>query len=107
MALSVYVVIKAPSLFPRGRGFKFGWLSSQGRTNSRQHGILQIPVRTNGPLDEWRSEEVDLCAEYRRTYGPCEGQHILYIGVVTDADGTRTIAGGDYADFELRGGGGR
>ena len=60
-----------------------------------------MPVRTGGPTDEWQSEEVDLCAVYREAYGPCEGQHILYIGVVTDADGTKTIAGGDYADFEL------
>jgi hypothetical protein len=103
MALSVYVVIKAPSLFARGRGFKFGWLSKPGRSDNRQHGIVQVPVRTGGPTGEWQSEEVDLCAAYRQAYGPCEGQHVLYIGVVTDADGTKSIAAGDYADFELLG----
>ena len=41
------------------------------------------------------------------SYGPCEGPHILYIGVVTDADGTKSIASGSYAGFELRGGGTR
>jgi hypothetical protein len=103
LAVSVYVVIKAPTLFSRGRGFKFGWLSRPGRSDSRQVGILQVPVRAGGLNNEWQSEEVDLCAEYRRTYGACEGQSVLYIGVVTDADGTKSIAGGDYADFELLG----
>lgn len=106
MALSVYVVIKAPTLFSRGRGFKFGWLSRPGRSDSRQVGIRQVPIRAGGLTDEWHSEEVDLCGVYRETYGACEGQNILYIGVVTDADGTRSIAAGDYADFELLGVGG-
>jgi hypothetical protein len=103
MAASVYVVMKAPSLFSKGRGFKFGWLAKPGRTDTYQRGFLQVPVRSDPPSDQWRDENVDLCALYRRAFGPCEGERILYIGVVTDADGTKSTAEGDYADFEVLG----
>jgi hypothetical protein len=102
MAAGIYVVMKAPSLFSKGRGFKFGWLAKPGPAGSTQHGLLQVQVRTDPPSDRWVSESVNLCELYRRHFGPCEGEHVLYVGVTTDADGTRAVAEGDYADFELR-----
>ena len=100
VAASVYVVIKVPTVLP-GKGFRFGWLAKPGRSGTKQRGLLQVGLRTDAAGREWRSESVDLCALYRRQFGPCEGQHVLYVGVVTDADGTKSLAEADYADFEL------
>ena len=103
MAASIYVVTRAPSLLRKGRGFKFGWLARPGPSQTYQRGILQVPQRSDPPSAQWRTEEVELCELYRRTYGPCEDAHIIYIGVLTDADGVKSTAQGDYAGFELIG----
>ena len=105
MAASIYVVTKAPSLLRKGRSFKFGWLAKPGPSQTYQRGLLQVPQRSDPPGDQWRTEEVDLCDLYRRTYGPCEDAQIIYIGVLTDADGVKSLAEGDYARFELVGAG--
>ena len=68
---------------------------------THQHGLLQVPLRNDPAGSEWRQESVDLCALYRKEYGACEGQKVLYVGVVTDADGTKTVAEADYANFTL------
>jgi hypothetical protein len=101
VAASVYVIIKTPTMFHGGKGFKFGWLAKPGPDDELQHGILELPLRHDPAGPEWRSESVDLCALFRRSFGPCEGEHVLYVGVVTDADNTHSIAEGDYDDFEL------
>lgn len=103
MAASLYVVTKAPTFLRKGRGFKFGWLAKPGPSHTYQRGLLQVPLRSDPPGIQWRTEEVDLCELYRRTFGPCEDAQIIYIGVLTDADGGKSIAEGDYADFELVG----
>lgn len=99
-AASVYVVTRTPGILP-GRGFKFAWVSAAAPEHTTQHGLVQVALRTGQPVDTWEQESVDLCAMYRQAFGPCEGQSILYIGVVTDADNTKSVAEGDYADFEL------
>lgn len=101
VAASVYVVIKTPSLLFGGRGFKFAWLAHHGARGTHQHGLLQVELRAAPATHDWQSESVDLCARYRAEYGPCEGQHLLYVGVVTDADDTHSLAEADYTDFEL------
>ncbi|WP_394822572.1 hypothetical protein [Pendulispora albinea] len=100
-AAGIYVIIKQPSMIVGGRGFKFGWLAKPGPTGTHQHGLLQVPLRSDPAGPEWRQESVDLCALYRREYGACEGQKVLYVGVVTDGDGTKTLAEADYANFTL------
>ncbi len=101
LGASVYVVMKQPGLLSGGRGFKLGWVAKPAPVGTRQRGLLQVPIRSDAASDKWRPEEVDLCALYRRSYGPCEGERIVYVGVVTDADGTNSVAAGDYADFTL------
>lgn len=103
MAASIYVVTRAPTLLRKGRGFKFGWLAKPGPAQTYQRGLLQVPQRSDPASGQWQAEEVDLCSLYRRTFGPCEDAQIIYIGVLTDADGVKSIAEGDYADFELVG----
>ncbi len=100
-AAGIYVVIKQPSMIIGGRGFKFGWLAKPGATGTYQHGLLQVPLRSDPAGPEWHQESVDLCALYRKEYGACEGQKVLYIGVVTDGDGTKTLAEADYSNFVL------
>ncbi len=101
MAAGVYVVMRTPSLFKGGKGFKFGWLAKPGRPGTYQHGLLQVPMRHDAAGADWREESVDLCALYRNEYGRCEGEHVLYVGVVTDADGTKSASEADYAEFAL------
>jgi hypothetical protein len=101
VAASIYIVVRTPSVLHSGRGFKLGWLAKPGAGDTYQHGLLQVPLEVGGPLGEWRSESVDLCALYRRDFGSCEGEHVLYVGVVTDADATHSIAEAEYDDFEL------
>ncbi|HEY2517797.1 MAG TPA: hypothetical protein VGI39_43305 [Polyangiaceae bacterium] len=103
VAASLYVVVSAPTMLRAGRGFKLGWLAAPGRDDTRQHGLLQVPLLSAPSGPEWRSARVDLCALYRRSYGRCEGEHVEYVGVTTDADGTRSIASADYDDLELLG----
>jgi hypothetical protein len=103
LAASVYVVVRAPALIHGGRGFKLGWLAKPGPDDTYQHGLLQVPLEVGGALGVWRSESVDLCAMYRRVFGSCEGEHVLYVGVVTDADATHSVAAAEYDDFELVG----
>ncbi|MBI5549556.1 MAG: DUF3047 domain-containing protein [Deltaproteobacteria bacterium] len=101
IGVALYVVIKQPSFVRRGKGFKLAWLAKKGEEGTKQMGLLQIALRADDKVGEWRSEEVDLCALYRKHFGPCEGEFLRYVGVTTDADGTEAVADGDYADFEL------
>ena len=102
LAASVYVVFEKPGLFSGGKGFKLGWLAKPGPKGTHQRGLLQVPLRADPAGPTWQSESVDLCALYRAEYGgSCAGQKVLYVGVVTDADGTKSVAEADYDDFEL------
>jgi hypothetical protein len=101
VAASVYMITKAPGVFA-GRGFKFGWLAKPGPQGTKQRGLLQIALRTDAASNVWREESTDLCALHRRAFGPCEGEHVLYVGVMTDADNTASLSIAEYADFALR-----
>lgn len=101
LAASLYVVVRQPAWYRNGKGFKFGWLARPGAKGTKQVGLLQIALHSDSQVGEWRSEEVDLCALYRKHYGPCEGEFLRFVGVTTDADGTRAVADADYADLEL------
>jgi hypothetical protein len=101
LAASVYVLIRRPGLLHGGRGFKFGWTAVPAKAD-HQHGLLETSLRAEPASREWKRETVDLCALYREEYkAPCAGETVEYIGVVTDADNTHSIAEGDYADFSL------
>jgi hypothetical protein len=101
VAASLYVIFKTPSVLWNGRGFKFGWLQRPAPSGTFQKGIAQVALQTAPPSQQWKSEQVELCELYKSIYGPCEAEHLMYVGVLTDADGTRSVAEADYADFEL------
>ncbi len=102
LGASVYVVFEKPGLFSGGKGLKLGWTAKPAPRGTHQRGILQVPLRADPAGPTWQSESVDVCALYRAEYGgSCAGQKVIYIGVVTDADGTKSVAEADYDDFEL------
>jgi hypothetical protein len=101
MAASIYVIMQPPAFLRGARGFKFGWAAKPAPAGTHQVGLLQIELRHDPASPEWRSESVDLCDLYRKEYGPCEDVFVRYVGVTTDADGTKSVAEGDYADFEI------
>jgi hypothetical protein len=102
VAAALYVVIRQPSALHGARGFKLGWLSKPSPNGERQHGLIEELVRDDAAGPDWRSESADLCALYQREYSlPCAGEHVLYVGVVTDADGSKSVSEADYADFSL------
>jgi hypothetical protein len=104
VAAAILVVIRQPGALHSARGFKFGWLSKPSPVGERQRGLVEESVRTDPAGPDWKAESVDLCALYQREYAlPCHGEHVLYIGVTTDADGSRSVAEADYADLELHG----
>ncbi len=101
-AASVYVVTRQPGLLGGGRGFKFGWLAKSGAVGKKQHGFLQVERRNDGAGPEWKTERVNLCELYTKEFGAIGDEKLLYVGVMTDADGTKSVAEADYANFALR-----
>jgi hypothetical protein len=101
MAASIYVIMRPPAFLRGGRGFKFGWAAKPAPAGTHQAGLLQIELRHDPASPAWQKESVDLCALYRKEYGPCEDVFVRYVGVTTDADGTKSVAEADYADFEI------
>ncbi|MBI5527376.1 MAG: DUF3047 domain-containing protein [Deltaproteobacteria bacterium] len=66
-------------------------------------------VVIEGPPPEtgkWRTETVDLQADFRRYFlgGKADGEvpPVVGIGLLTDGDGTKSVVEADYAGFELR-----
>jgi hypothetical protein len=102
VAASVYVITTLPGIFTRGRGFKLAWLSRPGPEGTHQRGLLQLALRVAPASPAWRAERVDLCALFRKHFGAIGDEPLAYVGVVTDADDSRSIAEADYDDFVLR-----
>jgi len=100
LGASVYVITRVPGVFSKGRGLKLGWTAKSAPTGTFQHGILQVPIRS-GAAGGLVQEHVDLCAAYRAQWGDPADERIQYIGVVTDADGSKSVAEADYTDFVL------
>jgi hypothetical protein len=102
LGASVYVIIELPGLLSSGKGFKLGWLQKPGPTDETQKGIVQVQQRVDPATGTWHEEKVDLCALYREHYGgdPSEVP-LLYVGVVTDADNTESLAEADYDELTL------
>lgn len=100
LGASLYVLVQRPSFFKNGKGYKFGWLA-RAMPGGDQKGLREVALRSEPAGPEWKTEKVDLCALFRRDFGACEGEHLLYVGVLTDGDGTKSLAEGDYADFTV------
>lgn len=64
-----------------------------------------IVLRSGGPLNTWRSEDIDLHAEFRKAFEDGDPKadvpDLLGIGLMTDGDQTQSESAADYADFVL------
>jgi len=101
-ALGVYVG------FPRSLGtvksVKYVWSRAApvGATASASAGFTRMLVLRSGPVEagRWIEERVNVRDDYHRLFGDEAGKP-RGIGVLTDADDTRSVAEGDYADFRV------
>ncbi len=64
-----------------------------------------IILRSGGPLNQWKTEEIDLKAEFRKHFEGndpnAEVPALLGVGIMTDGDQTHSKSAADYAEFVL------
>lgn len=101
-ALGVYVGF--PRSFVAVKSVKYVWsrIVPAGTTASASSGLTRMLVLRTGPAEpgRWYEERADVRADYRRLFGDEPGKP-RGIGLLTDADDTRSVAEGDYADFRV------
>jgi DUF3047 family protein len=95
----------------RWYSLKYVWSSvgPKGATCDRKRGLFSaqdtILLESGGPLDVWKSEEVDLIAEFRAHFengrADADVPPFVGIGLMCDGDQTRSESAADFADFVL------
>jgi hypothetical protein len=90
---------------------KYVWSSvgPKGTTCARKRNpfVAQdtVVVESGGPIDEWKTEELDLKAEFRRhfeaTAPAANVPDFLGLGIMSDGDQTHSDSAADYAAFVL------
>ncbi len=62
-----------------------------------------VILESGGPLNEWKTEDIDLKAEFRKHFEDgdpnADVPDLLGVGLMTDGDQTNSPSVGDYADF--------
>ncbi len=65
-----------------------------------------IILQSGGPLNVWRTEQIDLKQEFRRHFGDgdanAEVPDFVGVGIMTDGDQTKSESSADYAGFVLQ-----
>lgn len=63
-----------------------------------------ILLEVGGPLDEWKTEQVDARAEFAKAFGVKleDVPDLVGIGLMTDGDQSSSMVQSDYADFLVR-----
>ena len=87
----------------RARMLKYVWSSSLPKgteTESAGNSKIKVVVLRSGTQDlgKWLWEEVDAYADYKRVFGG-EPRPVRILGVITDANNTKTLSKADYDDF--------
>ena len=86
---------------------KYVWsaVGAKGSTCDRKRNpfVAQdtIVLESGAPLGQWRTEEIDLAAEYRRHFGDEEVPDLVGVGIMTDGDQTHSASAADYGTFTL------
>jgi DUF3047 family protein len=87
------------------KSLKYVWSAAvpKGTHLTSSRGLTQVRVLRTGKngQGEWVSERVNIADDYRRYFGSGEIPKAEGIAVLTDADDTKSVARGDYADFRL------
>jgi len=64
-----------------------------------------VVLETGAPLNEWKTERIDLQAEFRKHFengdATASVPDFLGVGIMTDGDQTHSDSSADYADFVL------
>ena len=87
----------------RARMLKYVWSSTLPKgteTESAGNSKIKVIVLQSGTdrLGEWVWEEVNAYEDYKRLYGG-EPRTVRILGVITDANNTKTLSKADYDDF--------
>ena len=101
-ALAVYLLV--PYSWIRGpKAVKYVWservpVATHLTSNA---GLTQVRVLRSGTAgqDQWTEERVNVLEDYQRYFGEADTPKPAGIAVLTDADDTRSVAEGDYANF--------
>jgi hypothetical protein len=101
-ALAVYLLVPYSSI--RGpKAVKYIWservpVATHLTSNA---GLTQVRVLRSGPAakDQWTEERVNVLEDYKRYFNEADAPKPAGIAVLTDADDTRSVAEGDYANF--------
>ena len=101
-ALAVYLLV--PYSWIRGpKAVKYVWSERVpvGTHLTSNAGLTQVRVLRSGPAsqDQWIEERVNVLEDYKRYFGEADMPKPAGIAVLTDADDTRSVAEGDYANF--------
>lgn len=89
---------------------KYAWSSvgTQGKTCDRKRNLFVAQdtiILESGHPGEWRTEEIDLDAEYRRHFEngdpKADVPDLMGIGIMTDGDQTRSESAADYGPFTI------
>ncbi|MGA7124328.1 MAG: DUF3047 domain-containing protein [Polyangiaceae bacterium] len=64
-----------------------------------------VILESGGPTDEWKSEDIDLRAEFRAHFedgrADADVPPLVGVGLMSDGDATKSVSAADYADFVL------
>jgi hypothetical protein len=62
-----------------------------------------VILESGDPLNAWRTESLDLDAEFRAHFGDADTKvpDMLGLGIMTDGDQTQSVSSADYAGFVL------
>lgn len=71
----------------------------KGRWNPVGRYFGQV-IRSGGATGEWVTETRNLVEDFRKAYGKDPGEEAIGLGLLTDADATKSEAKADYDDFE-------
>jgi hypothetical protein len=100
-AASVYVLV--PHSRIRGpKAVKYVWSERVpvGERLSSNGGLTQVRILRSGPNGgTWQEERVNARDDYAQFFKESAAVRTAGIAVLTDADDTRSIASGDYANF--------
>jgi DUF3047 family protein len=102
-ALAVYAVWPNNSWSVKSLKYVWSAVVPKGTHLTSSRGLTQVRVLETGKQrqGEWVSERVNIADDYRRYFGGGEIPKAEGIAVLTDADDTKSVARGDYADFRL------
>ena len=103
-ALAVYMLV------PHSRvtgpyAVKYIWSEKVpvGAHLTSNNGLTQVRVLRSGAggRGEWHQEKVNVLEDYRKYFDAKQAPQPIGIAVLTDADETKSVAAGDYAEFKV------